>query len=146
MDCRAIRTALAETPAERPQALAEHLDACADCRSFAAQLAATEALLVGLTAPAPPDGLRARVLGALDARQRSRRAWWQPVAGLAAAAAVVGLVAWPRGGAPTAAPGDLHPTSYLGQHTLVATADPLADAAGLNALGVLALRAGEGER
>jgi hypothetical protein len=75
---------------ERGDALA-HLDGCASCRAFVAELAETADLLV-LAAPEaePPPGFAERVLAA--ARPPARRTWRRNVAIVGIAAAVAAIV------------------------------------------------------
>jgi hypothetical protein len=78
---------------------ARHLVDCADCRAEWAVVSAAQRLGASLPLPVDPAVTAARVLGRVAserARTRSRARVW--MAGALAAAAVLGLAVWTRGG------------------------------------------------
>lgn len=89
--CHDIRPQLSawldgELTAEARAAVAAHVDRCAGCRRELGRLAALDAALASLTAPALPR-LTEKVLARLP---RRRRPWWQSLS--LAASLVLGLV------------------------------------------------------
>lgn len=103
MQCEKVREKLAEYDlGEEGAEIEEHLRSCAACREELEALRRADGLLRGLSAPAAPEGLWARVEPRLTAREattgRTSRRWlWWPAFGtVAAAAAIVVALLVPR--------------------------------------------------
>ncbi len=90
MNCLDARRALGEEPEGRTPELEAHLRGCADCTSYAAELAAQEATIRrALAVPVPPPG---RQRWADAPAQRARPRWLALAAGLTGAAVLSGVL------------------------------------------------------
>lgn len=101
MNCRRFEKSIAlyvegDLAGRKARRVGEHLEACRECREFAARLEATQSAVKELRGEtveeAALDGIRARVLERLGAMPAVRPAWsWRLASALAAAVLVAGV-------------------------------------------------------